>query len=392
MRVLFRTDSSLQIGGGHLYRCATLADELRSRGHEVRFLTRAMPGAMIAHLERAQFEIVRLPEAPLDDRLEDVDARVSADAASAWNADWIVVDHYFLGDAWEVAVRQSTKHLMAIDDLARLHSQVDLLLDQNYYRNHGARYAEKVGGRCRTLTGPSYALLREEFRRLRPSTPRFDGHIRRVLLNFGAADPTNESPRMFRALCLAGLAALEDVVTVVGEMCPHLAELKSLAREDSRLRIVRQPPSIAKVMVEADVYIGACGATTWERLCLGIPSLIVTTAVNQEETAADLHEAGAVVLLGKSEDLSEDLLANKMKSIFGGSTDFRVIAERGFQWVDGHGASRVVDTMEDIDKSKSQSSPTSPQTSTLSRPSSRKRSPPAPSTSSSSRSAAMPRS
>ena len=42
--VVFRCDSSIYIGAGHMYRCLVLADELQNSGLKVSFLSRENPG------------------------------------------------------------------------------------------------------------------------------------------------------------------------------------------------------------------------------------------------------------------------------------------------------------------------------------------------------------
>ena len=51
MKVLVRTDASVEIGSGHLMRCLTLADQLRSEDAEVAFACRDLPGGMFDLLQ-----------------------------------------------------------------------------------------------------------------------------------------------------------------------------------------------------------------------------------------------------------------------------------------------------------------------------------------------------
>ena len=74
MKFFIRADASLQIGSGHIMRCLTLAHELSRRGHEVRFICRALPGHLGETIERAGFGLVLLPEPPQAGRLPESEA------------------------------------------------------------------------------------------------------------------------------------------------------------------------------------------------------------------------------------------------------------------------------------------------------------------------------
>jgi len=57
---------------------------------------------------------------------------------------------------------------------------------------------------------------------------------------------------------------------------------------------------MAKLMVSADLAIGAGGATSWERCCLGLPAVLMVLAENQRLIAQALASSGAVVCLSDS--------------------------------------------------------------------------------------------
>jgi UDP-2,4-diacetamido-2,4,6-trideoxy-beta-L-altropyranose hydrolase len=54
---------------------------------------------------------------------------------------------------------------------------------------------------------------------------------------------------------------------------------------------------MAELMANADIAIGASGATTWERCCLGLPTIQLVTAYNQEFIASKLNKINAIKLV-----------------------------------------------------------------------------------------------
>lgn len=181
MEIAFRVDASHQIGTGHLMRCLTLADALKSRGVKTHFVCRHIPDHLIGLLVQKDHSLTRLPE---DQRIDTIDAAndlthshwlgvsQTQDAHGTLQAlnnedlDWLVVDHYALDFRWESAMRQIAKRIMVIDDIADRSHDCDILLDQNLYADMETRYIGKVPSHCQCLLGPRYALLRDEFRQL----------------------------------------------------------------------------------------------------------------------------------------------------------------------------------------------------------------------------------
>ena len=320
-RILIRCDASLSIGSGHVMRCRNLARLLQQRGAEVSFICRKQPGDLI-HLLENEFSVLKLPEQSLLDckglqerqlyeawlgcsqEQDAVDCLSALSQANMTKASWLVVDHYGLDAKWEVQLLRGMKNensipqLMAIDDLADRPHQANLLLDSNFFGEVTEdRYHGLVSEKCRQLLGPHYALLAPEYHHLHPLVP-IRTKLKRVLVFFGGVDQNNLTSRTLQALMDPALSDL-TVDVVIGRQSPHWKEVKKLVDKMPNTTLHGPLPSLAGLMVRADLAIGAGGATTWERACLKLPSIVVAIASNQLKSAQAMHRAGHLQLLGQ---------------------------------------------------------------------------------------------
>ena len=318
--IAIRVDASTQIGSGHLMRCLALASQLRAGGAQVCFICREHPGHLCNTItDEWKFPVHRLPcdadwkvakdgsithAAWLGADWED-DARetVAAIASRFGRADWLVVDHYALDAQWESALKQSYRQLMVIDDLADRNHDCDILLDQNFYLDQCRRYDGLLPPRAQLLLGPRYAVLRTEFLQAQQSLRTRDGTIRKILMYFGSSDISNETAKAMRAIRAIGRPDIA-VDVVIGPTNAHRSQLEKLAACFPSLRLYFGA-DMARLIGDADLGIGAGGATTWERCLLGLPTLTVVVATNQLETTLAVASLGALWYLGLGQDLSE---------------------------------------------------------------------------------------
>ncbi len=308
MKVVIRTDSSTLIGSGHVMRCLTLADQLRTEGCEVSFISRRLPGNFLRMVQVRGYAVHVLPEP--EGKLSDdswlgvdwqTDASQTAEALSLSEepVDWLVVDHYALDARWESRLRTHVGSIMVIDDLANRSHQCDLILDQNYYEEPSARYYGLVPANCLRLLGPRYALLRPEFEAARVRRLRRSGEIRRVLIFFGGVDRTNETAKAIEAVMFASEQGVA-IDVVIGASNEHSDDLEAMTALLPTGRLFRQVDNMAEMMSNADLAIGAGGTTTWERAYLGLPSITIVIADNQTESTRALDDIGAVWNLGSA--------------------------------------------------------------------------------------------
>ena len=122
-RIAFRADATAGLGGGHVMRCLTVAQELRSRGAEVRFFLNEEAPLFAPKLDTIAWRAVPAdPEA------------TAAAIAEAGGADILVIDHYSIGAFEERRLRRCARHLVVIDDLADRRHDCDILVDQTLGR------------------------------------------------------------------------------------------------------------------------------------------------------------------------------------------------------------------------------------------------------------------
>lgn len=323
LRIAFRVDASLQIGSGHVMRCLTLADALKAQGADCHFISREHTGHLLGVIDQRSYKVHRLA-APLTHIQTAKEPAHAAWLGSAWQTDaadtaailaglqpdWLVVDHYALDQRWEEALSTHYRKLLVIDDLADRAHHCDLLLDQNLGRQP-AHYAQWVPAQCRVLTGPHYALLRPEFAALRAySLQRRQAQpaLRQLLITMGGVDQPNATGQVLQALKTCAFPADCRITVVMGLTAPWLQNVQGLAAQMPwPTDVVVNVNDMAQRMADSDLAIGAAGSTSWERCCLGLPTLMVVLADNQQAGAQALEAAHAARLIGAVSDIATKL-------------------------------------------------------------------------------------
>jgi UDP-2,4-diacetamido-2,4,6-trideoxy-beta-L-altropyranose hydrolase len=359
--VVFRVDASVEIGTGHVMRCLTLAEELRRQGHDCRFICRDHRGHLGELIAGKGFP-VNLLLTTVEDSLDysrgygtahsewlgvpwQLDAAQTLSLLESLRVDWLVVDHYALDSRWEGQVNGAVGGIMVIDDLADRDHQADMLLDQNALNEEmEERYRERLNSECTLLLGPHYALLGSEYSFLANALPERNGQVSRALVFVGGSDPHHLTERYLNALSAPEFRnILVDVV--LGKNHPAPEAVSDLVSSREHARIYSGLPSLSALMIRADLMLGAGGATNWERMCLGLNSVVVSVAHNQDKVNQELEKKGFIHFLGKAEHVTVDIIRSALKQILVSPLDNCASARSMRKIVDGKGCKRVVETL-----------------------------------------------
>jgi UDP-2,4-diacetamido-2,4,6-trideoxy-beta-L-altropyranose hydrolase len=342
------------MGTGHVLRCRALACALRDKGASVHFVTRAHSGHLGDLLALDGFTVSMLQargDTPdTDDYASwlgatlEQDAEQTIDALAGERCDWAIVDHYALDRTWESRLRRCVRNMMVVDDLADRTHDCDVLLDPNFAERGREHHRARVPADCRLLLGPRYALLRPEFAEYGASSPRRAGPLERVLLFMGGADKGNVTGMALSVLSDRRFAHLE-VDVVVGASSPHRDSVRAQAAKRPRTRLHAALPHLAQLMAHADLAIGAGGGTTWERMYMGLPSIVISIAENQRPGCHALSRAGLVRYLGDAATVDAPIVVAALDDALGRPDEFRAMGAEGQGHVDGKGAARVAEAL-----------------------------------------------
>jgi UDP-2,4-diacetamido-2,4,6-trideoxy-beta-L-altropyranose hydrolase len=345
-RVAIRVDASAAIGTGHLKRCLSLAQALIDTGADVRFVCRALDAVAATVLCDSGIPTLWLPAlaqtfTPAPDAPphaawagvpQEQDADDTAQTLADWRPDTVVVDHYAFGAGWHQAVRDALGcRLLVIDDTADRALDADALLDHNWAPDHRTKYAGRLQREPLWLCGPRFALLASAYRGA--GRYRFQDTVRSIGIFMGGTDPGGVSARVLAACRSAGFAGPVEVVSTSAN--PQLATLRYACERDGQAMLTLDQSDLAAFFARHDLQVGAGGGATWERCCLGAPTVALALVANQSAVVPGLATLGAV----RAAD--ETTLPGVLRELIADPASRRSLAERAAALVDGRGAQRV---------------------------------------------------
>jgi UDP-2,4-diacetamido-2,4,6-trideoxy-beta-L-altropyranose hydrolase len=316
-------------------RCLVLADALAARGWRCYFAVGVESVTTVPALAASAHEIASVV----------ADAETEADwMKSIWpeGCALLVVDHYGRAAALEKNCRGWSERILVIDDLGDRAHECDLLLDQSLGREAGA-YDGLVPDGCRLLMGPDFALLRPQFASARKAAlARREGTaaLSAILVSVGLTDPSNLTGLALKAIGESGLEV--EVTVILGAAAPHHAAVEDgLEAFGHRARLLVAVDDMAGPMTAVDLAIGAAGSSSWERCCLGLPTILLVASEHEKLAADPLCAAGVAEAFGRDGEIE---LAHVAQAIRNLAADPALLAQRGRKAAavcDGLGADKV---------------------------------------------------
>ncbi|HID79363.1 MAG TPA: UDP-2,4-diacetamido-2,4,6-trideoxy-beta-L-altropyranose hydrolase [Aquifex aeolicus] len=319
-RAAIFTEGSAQIGMGHLTRCLSFAQAVSSFRAEVVFV---VAGDSFAK------EVVESYKFP-------VTIVESLNSLSQFPQGEIAfVDSYLADLSFYKKVAQRYEKKIYIDDYFRLDYPAGVIL--NYIPSLGI--PEDYTNRP-LLWGEKYHLLRKPFWNVAPK--EIKGEVREVLVTFGGDDIRNLTPKVVKIL-LTHIKGL-TINVVVGGGFKNKGELLKLAQSNpDRIKLCFNVSAekMKRLMLSVDLAVSAGGQTLFELARVGVPTVAIGVAQNQENNLKGFSNLGFLETPFRWNEINFE---EKLLEVFNRLMPYKVRKERsvlGREIIDGKGALRV---------------------------------------------------
>jgi len=351
--IAIRVDASHEIGTGHVKRCLALAQALAEVGADVIIVSRKLDDTAPRLLASAVFPVrwLAVPEGRAGTEESQLpvhaawarvnwadDAAETAACLSADAPDWVVIDHYAFDARWHRFIRNALNcRIAAVDDLADRPLDCDLLIDQNWHQDHDEKYRDCFESGVQILGGPRYALLGAAYRRA--PKYQYSDVVRSIGIFMGGTDAANRGETMLEA-CVDAAGFAGPVAVVSTSSNPNLERIKTAIERRRGVRLRLDLPDLSDFYAQHDLQLGAGGSSTWERCCIGVPSLVLAVALNQRHVIDPLEHLG-VLRLVKNAGRDTAGLGKEIRALIDDTHARSRMARLARTLVDGEGAHRV---------------------------------------------------
>jgi UDP-2,4-diacetamido-2,4,6-trideoxy-beta-L-altropyranose hydrolase len=313
LSALLVCDSSETLGSGHVMRQITLGNSLRSIGYQVRLCCAEIPEALSRRAREFDLDVEHRDYRQSDSGL--ADELLNATSVN----DLVIFDGYYFTNECISKVYESSRRVVLIDDNGDLAEMpCHMILNQNLHSSE--KMYERNLHRPHLLLGPNWALVRPEVVRVH-ETQNLDSRSG-IFVAVGGTDPLGITKLLVEALS----EQLGEKVLAAGGFLAG----NSLTPQEMAVR-----------MASSGVGVIACGTTTWEACCLGLPFVGLVVADNQLKVAESLDNYG----FGESIDCRMpgwvDRTIKATRQLVQNESQRDLMSLNGRQLVDGLGADRV---------------------------------------------------
>lgn len=351
MRIVIRADGNREIAMGHIMRCLSVADVMKTKA-EVVFVT---AGGETEELIRGRgFRSVVLGT---DYRDMESELPALSSFLAKYPAQLILADSYFVTGNYMEALAKLAKTAY-IDDLGRPVYPVTALVNYNiyapalpyetWYREAGLPFPVKL------LTGCRYAPLREEFRRRQCGGQKPRGKeaaVTDVLITTGGGDMANAAAALCRRLLAEMQAGAHTGIryhVICGPFAESRDELRRIAAAHPQFALHENVTSMSELMEKCDIAVSAAGSTMYELCSMRLPAVCFYFAENQRQMAECFDQTTEIKNAGNITEDREGVLKRLLERLSGLERDAALrerIRGQMAELTDGRGAVRLAEEL-----------------------------------------------
>ena len=292
MNILFRVDSSSEIGLGHLKRCLVLAEQYQQ--DNIVFSVQDLKGNANKIISDKGYALSVLSDNSIDELTQKI---------IELKIDMVVFDHYGIDDKFEKNIKEKTSvQILSFDDTYEKH-YCDILLNHNIYAN-AEQYKGLVPELCEIKCGKEYTLISDEFREIKIRKRPLNKDNPVVFVSLGGSDSGNISLTILKAL-----VEFDDITINLATTSSNnnITKLQSFSEQYQNVNIYINF-NIAVLMNNSDCAIITPSVIVYEAMYLDLPFLAIQTADNQSYISDYLANNNYLLVHAKALDNIKSLI------------------------------------------------------------------------------------
>ncbi|MHA1565237.1 MAG: hypothetical protein ACTSX7_08000 [Alphaproteobacteria bacterium] len=192
--------------------------------------------------------------------------------------------------------------------------------------------------------GPQFAPLAPAYgaaHDIAVQTPPHRQQPPHILVAFGARDSANCTAKALDAIAKIDIPVQTTIV--LGRTAPHIAAIANEAKVMSATDLLVEPADMIALYAQNDLAIGAPGVSFLERLCCGLPSLLLCQNPAQQPIAAAASRQGLAECPAGDKPAA---IAAGLAALLSDPNRIDALRQAGLARVDGRGAGRLAQALE----------------------------------------------
>ena len=296
MCIGFIVDASRDIGTGHWSRCTNLSKILSNKKNY--FISRLIP---IDNEREAKIKIIKINKRGFD-------SQELNKIIKYYKIKILIIDNYNFNYSLQKKIRKYVKKLVIIDDHFNKKYCCDIFLNYSFLNKKEISIIKKNNSDIKLALGPRYLPINKKFIELKKKV-KARKKIKKIIIFFGGSDKINLTEKI---LPVAKFFKKIQFSIVIGNLNNNKKSIIKISKNYKNIKLLHDITNqkMALLISQSDLAIGAGGVNLFERLYLGLPSIVICASKNQLLNIKNSEKRGLIMNLGINNSLTNKKIIN----------------------------------------------------------------------------------
>ena len=346
--VVFRVDSSHEIGNGHLIRCIAIAQKLKKLKYSINFICSNLDGNQNKLIIKNKFKLILINKKYKRFSESEDSIQTIKKLNRFKNIQIFFVDHYFLSKNWEKKIKKFCNKLVVIDDLNHRKHHCDYYINFSYYKKNN--YLKKnISKNSSLLLGHNYTIIRKEFINLKSKKIRnnyLKKNIKNILIFTGSSDPTLISMKILKNILELKLKL--NITLINNSTDKVFIKFKKDYLSNKNIKFLKFSNKIQNLIVTSDLIICSTSSIFLECCFFLKPTISIQTEKNQDNIKEFIINKNISLVIDNFRKKNLDNFKNSFIKIYNNYSFRKTMVKNMNKIIDGKGVNRIVNKLIDI--------------------------------------------